>query len=325
MKYLLVDTTNTFFRARHVARRGSTIEEKTALAVHITLTSISKLWREQKPDHVVFCLEGHSWRKNEYLPYKKNREAAKVSLTEREVKEDIQFWAAYETLITFLDQKTNCSVLQSKNAEADDLVARFIALHPADEHVILSSDSDLLQLIDDNVYLFNGITGHTWTKSGVYDLKKKPVIDKKTKQPKGPVDPEWIVFEKCIRGDSSDNIFSAYPRVNINRMKDAFNDRKKKGYSWNNVMLQQWVDHRKVEHKVIEDYERNRKLIDLTAQPEEIRNEIDRDIMKRVKKAAKSQVGTQFILFCGKQELDKLVEYAETFADIFSKEYNNGQ
>ena len=26
-------------------------------------------------------------------------------------------------------------------------------------------------------------------------------------------DPEWLLFEKCMRGDTSDNVFSAYPGV----------------------------------------------------------------------------------------------------------------
>ena len=39
-----------------------------------------------------------------------------------------------------------------------------------------------------------------------FNDKGKPVIDKKTKEPKTIEDPEWLLFEKCIRGDTSDNI-----------------------------------------------------------------------------------------------------------------------
>ena len=45
------------------------------------------------------------------------------------------------------------------------------------------------------------------------DGNGRPVKDKKTKEQKMPGDPEWLLFEKCIRGDTSDNIFSAYPGV----------------------------------------------------------------------------------------------------------------
>jgi len=72
---------------------------------------------------------------------------------------------------------------------------------------------------------------------------------------------------------------------------------------------------------VVEDYERNKKLIDLTAQPKEVKEEIDRDIMTMVEKEPRKQVGTSFIIFCGKHQLVKLVDYADTFGDILSKGY----
>ena len=70
--YVLVDTANTFFRARHVVRGD--IDTKVGMALHITLNSIKKAWKDFNADHVVFCLEGRSWRKDYYLPYKRNRQ-----------------------------------------------------------------------------------------------------------------------------------------------------------------------------------------------------------------------------------------------------------
>ena len=69
MRYLLVDTANTFFRARHSAHRQSDTWDKLGFAIHVTLASINKSWRDQKADHVIFCLEGRSWRKDFYEPY----------------------------------------------------------------------------------------------------------------------------------------------------------------------------------------------------------------------------------------------------------------
>jgi len=321
MKYLLVDTANTFFRARYISGRHSTLDERTGMAIHITLTSISKLWREQDPEHVVFCLEGTSWRRGTYPPYKKNRDVAKVALTPAEVKEDQAYWDAFNQLSEYLNNKTNCSVLHSPNAEADDLIARFIALHPHDEHVILSSDSDMLQLIAENVTVYNGITGELHSLKGVFNGGSKPAIDKKTKLPKEAPNPAWLLFEKCMRGDSSDNVFSAYPRVNVKRLKEAFNDREKKGYSWNNVMLQRWTDHNKKEHKVVDDYERNKVLIDLTAQPDKIKKEIDTDIISQLNRKTISQVGTHFIVFCGKHELVKLLDFTDSYVSILNRPY----
>ena len=67
--YLLFDSANTFFRARHVVR-GDDIDTKTGLALHICINSVKKCWERFKADHVVFCFEGRSWRKDTYTPYK---------------------------------------------------------------------------------------------------------------------------------------------------------------------------------------------------------------------------------------------------------------
>jgi len=36
-------------------------------------------------------------------------------------------------------------------------------------------------------------------------------------------------------------------------------------------MLQRWIDHNEVEHRVLDDYERNCILVDLTMQPDDIK------------------------------------------------------
>ena len=92
MKYLLVDTANTFFRARHSASRQADTWDRLGFAMHVTLASINKSWRDQKADHVIFCLEGRSWRKDFYAPYKKNREVARQALTVKEEEENQLFW-----------------------------------------------------------------------------------------------------------------------------------------------------------------------------------------------------------------------------------------
>ena len=46
MTYILVDTANTFFRARHVIRGDADI--KVGMAFHITFNSIKKAWNDLK-------------------------------------------------------------------------------------------------------------------------------------------------------------------------------------------------------------------------------------------------------------------------------------
>jgi 5'-3' exonuclease len=200
-------------------------------------------------------------------------------------------------------------------------------LHPQDQHVIISSDSDFVQLLAPNVTQYNGIADELLTLEGIFDAKGNHVNDKKTKQPKTIPDPAWLLFEKCMRGDSSDNVFSAYPGVrekgtkNKVGLREAFGDRDKRGYSWNNLMLQRWTDHEGQEHRVLDDYERNRVLVDLTAQPDDIKNTIDTAIGEQVSHKDVGQVGVRFMQFCGKYELNKCSDAAEQFGRWLNETY----
>ena len=77
--YILVDTANTFFRARHVVR-GS-LEDKVGMSLATVLGSVRKAWKDFKGSHVIFCLEGRSWRKDHYEPYKRQRTEARAKHT----------------------------------------------------------------------------------------------------------------------------------------------------------------------------------------------------------------------------------------------------
>ena len=319
MTYILVDTANTFFRARHVINGSADI--KLGMAFHITLNSIKKAWQDFNGSHVVFCLEGRSWRKDYYSPYKRNRSDARAAHTEKEAEEEKVFWEAFDTFKDFIKDKTNCTVLQHQQLEADDLIAGWIQTHPNDDHVIISTDSDFVQLIAPNVRQYNGVMETTTTHEGILDKKGKRVIDKKTNEAKAVPNPEWLLFEKCMRGDPTDNVFSAYPKVRKNKLEEAFNDRANKGFAWNNMMLQRWVDHNGLEHRVLEDYERNRKLIDLAAQPQDIRDVITETVNTNAVPKAIDQVGIRLLKFCNLYDLKKITDSIQQYAEPFQAKY----
>jgi 5'-3' exonuclease len=327
MRYVLIDTANLFFRARHGAFRASDPWEKVGFALHITLMAANKMAKRFNADHVVFALEGRSWRKDAYKPYKANRAVSRAALTEDEQEEDKMFWETYDALTSYLSEKTNCSVIRCATAEGDDIIARWIALHPQDDHTVISSDTDFVQLLASNVTQYNGITDELITIEGIFDAKGKPVIDKKSKEPKQIPNPEWLLFEKCVRGDSSDNVFSAYPGVRTKGTKnkvglqEAFEDRTKQGYAWNNLMLQRWTDHDGAEHRVLDDYQRNRTLIDLTAQPQEVKDTVDACIREQISHKDIGQVGVHFLKFCGKYELVKCSENAGQIGEWMNATY----
>ena len=324
--YVLVDTANTFFRARHVIRGD--LDTKVGMAFHITLAGVRKAWQDFDADHVVFCLEGRSWRKDYYEPYKRNRSDARAALTEKEEQEDKLFWEAFDTFKDFVGTKTNCSVLQNKQLEADDLIAGWVQSHPNDNHVIISTDGDFAQLIAPNVKQYNGVTETTITHEGYFDKKGLRVIDKKTKLERPAPNPAFMLFEKCMRGDKSDNVFSAFPGVRVKGTKnkvgltEAFADKDNKGFNWNNMMLQRWVDHNGIEHRVLDDYNRNVVLCDLTAQPTDIRDIINSTIDSAIEQPKQiTQVGLRLMKFCALWDLQRVSEQAQSYAEPLQARY----
>jgi 5'-3' exonuclease len=324
--YILVDTANTFFRARHVVR-GS-LEDKVGMSIHTVLSSVRKAWRDFNGSHVIFCLEGRSWRKDHYEPYKRQRTEARAKHTASEQEEEKIFWETFDEFKSFIQDKTNCTVLQHPKLEADDLIAGWVQSHPDDNHIIISTDGDFAQLIAPNVKQYNGVMQITTTHEGYFDEKGKRVIDKKTMEAKPAPDPQWLLFEKCMRGDTSDNIFSAYPGVrekgtkNKVGLREAFADRETKGYNWNNLMLQRWTDHEGVEHRVLDDYARNRLLCDLSAQPEEIRSTIKEAIETEIAKEKNiPQVGVRLLKFCAEYDLVKVSEQVTSYAEPLNARY----
>ena len=322
--YILVDTLNMFFRAKHVGG-GRDIDMRVGMAMHIMFNSIKKVWRDFDGDHVVMCLEGRSWRKDFYTPYKANRKVVMDKRSVKEQEDDELFFESYNDMVEFLDKRTNVSVIQQHNAEADDLIATWIQEHPEDDHVIISTDSDFYQLIADNVTQYNGTTDQIVTLDGFKNAKTgETVIDKKTNEPKKAVDPEWVLFEKCVRGDSSDNIFSAYPGARLKGTKnktgitEAYNDRHTGGFNYNNFMLQRWVDHEEEEHRVKDDFERNKILIDLTEQPDEVKAECKQRIAEAKQKDARQQVGIYFMKFCAKYNLERMSQHPNDDAEFMN-------
>ena len=325
--YILVDTANTFFRARHVVRGD--LHTKIGMALYISLSGVKKAWADFAGDHVVFCLEGRSWRKDFYEPYKRNRADARDALTEAEQEENKIFWETFDLFKDFVTEKTNCTVLHNPVLEADDLIAGWIQAHPNDNHVIISTDGDFAQLISPNVKQYNGVSNTIITHEGYFDDKKrKPIIDKKTGEPRVAPNPAYMLFEKCMRGDTSDNVFSAYPGVrkkgtrNKVGLQEAFEDKDTKGYNWNNMMLQRWVDHEGKEHRVLDDYNRNVILCDLSAQPSNIRSIINDIVTEAIENPkAVTQVGMKLMKFCAKWDLQRVSEQAQLYAEPLNGRY----
>jgi len=275
---------------------------------------------------VVFCLEGRSWRKDFYLPYKANRKVTMDQRTVREQEDDELYFEAYDDFITFIKEKTNSTVLRHPQAEADDMIAMWIQQHPDDEHIIVSTDSDFYQLLAPNVIQYNGTTDEIVSLEGFKSAKTGEwVKDKKTGEKKEPINPEYTLFEKCVRGDPTDNIFSAYPGARKKGSKnktgiiEAFEDREAGGFNYNNFMLQRWTDHNDLEHRVRDDFIRNQILIDLTQQPDELKESFIESMNESLQKPKVNNVGFAWMKFCAKWDLQRLADDATEFATMLNK------
>ena len=297
------------------------------MALHITLNSIRKAWNDFDADHVVFCLEGRSWRKDYYEPYKRNRQVARDKMTVTESEEDTAFWEIFDEFKNFVTDKTNCTVMRHSQLEADDLIAGWVQAHPDDNHVIISTDGDFAQLVAPNCSQYNGVANVTIKHTGYFNDDGSEVIDKKTKEAKPAPLPDFMLFEKCMRGDTSDNVFSAYPGVRKKGTKnkvgliEAYADKTTKGYNWNNMMLQRWTDHEGVEHRVLEDYQRNVVLCDLTAQPGNIRSIINDVIEDNMQPKEIQQVGMRLMKFCAKWDMQRIADQAQSYATPLQARY----
>lgn len=86
-------------------------------------------------------------------------------------------------------------------------------------------------------------------------------------------------------------------------------------------MLQRWVDHNGVEHRVMDDYDRNVILVDLSAQPDHVKEFIAVTIAEGTVPKDIPQIGVKFMKFCGKHELVKIGDQASQYADWLSAAY----
>lgn len=390
--FAIVDVANLFHRARHVVRGDA--YQKSGMALSIVFNSLRKLFREYKANHVVLCLEGRSWRFDVYPRYKSKRRADKANLKPAEIEDEQAFFETMNDFANFMTEKTRVTVLQSPGVEGDDFVARWIQLHPQDEHILLSGDSDFIQLLAPNVRIYDGVEQRLITSDGVFNDKGQAMVFgvnpsdgklkvglplsqaqeahdkaqreeerkhkaaekereaalKKTGGEYKPIpfyktefsfaiEPEWwrkALFIKIIRGDTSDSIFSSYPGVRYESkkisIKEAWEDRDGQGYHWNNFMLQTWdkltgTDEagnnivKKV--RVLDEYRFNEMLIDLTKQPQNVKDLMDHVILDAVQKEPIGNVGIHFLRFCDRHELPRLAKDAGDHAAYLNAAYSS--
>ena len=174
--YGIIDVANLFHRCRHAVRGDA--YTKAGMTLSIVFRCLRKLHREMKVDHMVFCIEGRSWRYDVFPQYKAKRKLDRLlaTSTPAEKEEEEAFFTVMNDFTDYMAEKTRCTVLQSPGVEGDDWVARWIQLHPNDKHVILSGDSDFVQLLSPTVTIYNGVDDRLLTTEGVFQGSEPAVF-----------------------------------------------------------------------------------------------------------------------------------------------------
>jgi hypothetical protein len=127
-------------------------------------------------------------------------------------------------------------------------------------------------------------------------------------------DPLYYVFQKCLRGDPTDNIQSAYPKVRQTKIRAAFDD----NYERVQLFKETWMDDKGNEIVVEDMFKENQRLIDLERQPKDIRIRILTAVDEAMEKKRKFSM-FHLMKFCGRYELKKIMEGIDQFIPMLSK------
>lgn len=341
--FIHCDSQNLFHRQINMVNPALGIDSMIGMAFHMIFHSLRKEYAKWGGTHTIVHLEGKSWRKDLYPEYKANRPLIYAQQTPQEQENHKLLTEAFNDFVEYLNTKTNITVLRNPNAEADDMISIFIESHPDDKHILISSDSDFFQLLKKpNVMLYDPVKNIQIRQDGIHDddgRKLSFIVDSSAKIKVGKPDPnfvcedkwyEYALFLKCIRGDKTDNIFSAYPGVREKGTKkqigirEAYEDTNK-GYNWNNFMMQRWTDHNQKMVQVKDRYALNSKLIDLSLIPDDIKVSCLETIATETEKEniPAVEIGNAFMKFCGKWDLKKIGDNSAGFMPMLKSKYGN--
>lgn len=306
MKRMIIDTPNLLFRVHSANQKIKTDDDElnAGLAMHMCFRTVLSHYKKHKPDQIAFAFEGrNNWRK-EYTKsdacvskrlYKGNR----TYTASNEL-----FFQLVDSFKEFLKLHTTSTVLNADRVEGDDLIAGFTKRfsQEGDDIIILSGDKDFTQLLRyKNVRLINP------------DKGKDRTCD----------DPEFFMFEKCFRGDGGDNVMTAYPRIRSTRIEKAYKD----PFEFTNIMNETWSVKDPETGEILQTFlvkdlfEENKLLMDLDAQPDDIKELIQQTIEDAI--ASRAQFSYfHFMKFLGQYQLKAVADESMNYNEIFSLHEN---
>lgn len=252
---------------------------------HMILNSIRMYNKKYRNDYgqMVICADGmNTWRKNFFPQYKAHRKKGR----EESSMDWNEIFRVLNLVREEIKQNLPYKVLHLEGCEADDLIGALVyhtqEFGNFEPIMIISSDKDFIQLQKfSNVKQFSPI-------------QKKVVADKH---------PRKYLFEHICRGDKGDGI------PNILSPDNCFVDEIRQSPLKQNL-IDTWIDdgYINMPEEIKRNYQRNRKLIDLSEIPEDIYNNIVNTFNSQ-KPAMKMRVLNYLI----KKRCTNLIEVVEEF------------
>ena len=184
----LIDGSGFIFRAYHAIRPLNRPDGTPVNAVSGFCNMLFKLLRDlddsERPSHlaVIFDAGRKTFRNDIYPEYKAHRPPAPDDLIP-------QFQIIRDAVEAF-----NLPSIQLEGYEADDIIATYAKQAEKDGHkvTIVSSDKDLMQLVSNNVNMFDGMKNRF--------IGADEVVEK------FGLGPEKVIEIQALAGDSADNV-----------------------------------------------------------------------------------------------------------------------
>lgn len=191
-RLIIIDSNSVIHRAYYALPPLTTKKGEVVGAVYGFLLVFFRAIKEFQPDFVVatFDVPGPTFRHKKYKEYKAKRPPAPKDLYRQIPK-------VKEVLKSF-----NVQIFEKEGFEADDIIGTLAKAAPQKqvipeiETIILSGDSDTLQLVD----------SHTKTYALRKGVKDIVLYDEKMVQEKYQLTPKQLLDFKALKGDPTDNI-----------------------------------------------------------------------------------------------------------------------
>lgn len=266
-KALIVDALNLFIRSYVVNPSISKNGDPTGGIVGV-LKSLQKVSRDIKPDNIIFCWDGAGGsRKKKAIvsSYKEGRNPLRLNRNIKVLDENQELQnRLWQQLRTF-EYINCCPVIQfmEENVEADDLVSYACQHEKFSEHikVILSSDKDFIQLLNDKTILIRPV--------------QEEILNKNRVLHEYNIHPNNFALARAIAGDKSDNLqgvrgvglstiakkfpfLAEHTQYSVQDILDTCNSNVDKSKSYQNILNEK--DKVEINYKIMQLYQPNISL-----------------------------------------------------------------